>query len=484
MILRSSMSFVLVILSVGLLLFSCKERKHQDAGTSNHVVLDLEEIQKRGYITAIMINNSTSLFLYQGKTMGYEYELLKRYTDEIGVDLRIDVTLDLEEGFEKLISGKGDVLAYNLTVTRERKKRIAFTHPHRFVRSVLVQRKPDEWRKMKLHEIEAQMLRSQIDLIGKQVQIRCNSSYAERLRHLSDEIGGDIEIIEREEDTEHLIRMVAEGKIDFTVAEEDIAYVNQRYYPNLDIETPVSFEQQIAWGVRKNAPELLSSLNIWLDRTKLTNDYFAIYDKYYKSTLSALRRKRDQYFSKSTGALSPYDSMLFAHAKKIGWDWRLLAALVLRESKFDASAQSGTGALGLMQLLPETGATYGVSDLLDPKQNIIAGTKHLKWLIDYWQSKGISSIEMVKFVLASYNVGHAHVYDAVKLAEKYGADPLIWNDNVASYIVKKEQSQYYSDPVVKYGFCKGSYVVAYVDGILASYDNYLELLPEEMGHLN
>ena len=91
---------------------------------------DLEKIKERGYLTALIDNSSTGLFIYRGKTMGYEYELLKRYCDELGVELRIDITPSLEEAFNKLNTGVGDIMAYNLTVTKERKKRIAFTHYH------------------------------------------------------------------------------------------------------------------------------------------------------------------------------------------------------------------------------------------------------------------------------------------------------------------------------------------------------------------
>ena len=74
---------------------------------------DLDKIIKRGYITAIMDNSSTGLFLYKGRPMGYEYELLSIFADSIGVELRFDITPDLGEAFDKLNRGEGDILAYN-----------------------------------------------------------------------------------------------------------------------------------------------------------------------------------------------------------------------------------------------------------------------------------------------------------------------------------------------------------------------------------
>jgi membrane-bound lytic murein transglycosylase F len=445
------------------------------------VDLDLSKIKERGYITAIMDNSSTGLFVYKGKTMGYEYELLKMFCEEQGLQLRINITQNIGEGFNKLNTGEGDILAYNLTVTKERKKRIAFTHYHNLQRQVLIQRKPQNWRQMKLHEIEAELIRNPVDLIGKEVVVRPHSSYYDRMVNLSDEIGGDILIVpgETNTETEQLIKQVADGEIDYTVAEEDIALVNSTYYPNLDIKTPVSFSTQIAWGVRKNADGLLEALNDWILRMRKTADYYVVYDKYFRSSKSALRRSRSKYSSISgEGAISPYDSLIENAADELGWDWLLLAAQVFRESKFNENAESWAGAIGLMQVMPRTGREYGVRDLYDPEKNIYAGMKHLEWLQNQWKKKIDDEDERLKFVLASYNVGLGHLQDAVRLAEKYGGNPNSWQD-VSGYLLKKARSKYFNDPVVEYGYCRGSEPVEYVDRILDIYQNYTEILQQQ-----
>ncbi|MEP0366755.1 MAG: transporter substrate-binding domain-containing protein [Cyclobacteriaceae bacterium] len=479
----SFLSFVsLLIFSIALL--SCTQRDKASAPLEKPetvVDFDLDKIKERGYIVAIMDNSSTGLFLYKGHTMGYEYELLQLYAKEIGVDLRMNITTSLQEGFEKLNAGEGDILAYNLTVTKERKTRIAFTEYHNLVRSVLVQSKPDNWRDMKLHEIENTMLRNQVDLIGKTVYVRAGSSYVERLENLSEEIGGDINIIEDDPDveTEGLIRKVAEGEIPYTVADEDVALVNATYYSNLDIKTPVSFPQQVAWGVRKNAPGLLSSLNEWILTMKKTADYYVIYDKYFKSTKSSLRRTKSDYYSMTSGELSPYDDIIKKYADELGWDWRLLAAQIFKESKFNPNAKSWAGAVGLMQLLPVTAKEYGIDDLYNPADNIYAGTQHVKWLQEYWEDKVADSVERRKFILASYNVGHGHVMDAVRLTDKYGKDSQIWDDNVEEFLLKKSTSKFFDDEVVQYGYCRGIEPVTYVKKIYSIYENYKILMPDE-----
>ncbi len=481
---RVNLHTVILFLFAISLELSCKQSTSSKASNDQYpdreeyiVDFDLDKIKERGYITAIMDNSSTGLFVYKGKTMGYEYELLKMFCDEQGLQLRFDITQNIGEGFNKLNTGDGDILAYNLTVTKERKKRIAFTHYHNLQKQVLIQRKPENWRQMKLHEIEAQLIRNPVDLIGKEVVVRPHSAYFDRMVNLSDEIGGDILIVPGDTniETETLIKQVADGVIDFTVAEEDIALVNSTYHTNLDIRTPVSFPTQIAWGVRKNSNNLLLALNEWIERMRKTTDYYVVYDKYFRSSKSALRRSRSKYFSISGEAISPYDSLIKQSAEELGWDWLLLSAQIYRESKFNPKAVSWAGAIGLMQVMPRTGQEYGVSDLYNPVQNIFAGQKHIQWLQSQWLDKIDDENERLKFVLASYNVGLGHLQDAVRLTEKYGGNITSWND-VSAFLLKKSSASYFNDPVVEYGYCRGSEPVEYVSEILSIYQNYKEIL--------
>lgn len=467
-------------------LSACKKTDHkekviQKESEEKIVQLDLDQIRKRGYITAIMDNSSTGLFLYKGRPMGYEYELLSIFADSIGVELRFDITSDIEEAFQKLNRGEGDIIAYNLTVTKERRKRIAFTDYHNIVRQVLIQRKPNNWRKMKLHIIEQSLIRTPLELIDKEIHVRKSSAYASRLQNLADEIGGDINIKEEAADveTETIIKMVADGDIDYSVADENIALVNARYYPILDIKTPVSLPQQTAWGIRKSSDSLRIALNYWIHEMKNKNEYYAIYDKYFRSTLKSKTRLKSDYFSMEGKHISPYDSLIKNAAKEIGWDWKLLAAQISRESKFDPKAESWAGAVGLMQLLPTTGEDYGVKDLTDPVGNMEAGTQHLLWLQEIWENKIPDSLERKKFILASYNVGQGHVQDAVRLASKYGRDTTIWEDNVEDFLLFKSKAKYYEDDVVKFGYCRCSEPVEYVEEIFKLYNQYTQLVSQQ-----
>jgi len=317
---------------------------------------DLTEIRERGKLIAITGYDATSYFIYKGRPMGYEFELLSLLANHLGVKLEILISKDRDELFRLIERGEGDILAANLTVTGERAEEYTFTEFLMTTRQMLIQSKPDGWRQMKLHEIEEQLIRNPIHLSGKKIHVREGSAYYQRLLNLSEEIGGGIEIVSAAADvsTEELIRQVAQREIPYTVADENIAMINLAYYPEIDIETALSFPQQVAWVVRERAPDLVDAINGWIREAKKGVAYHAIYERYYQNRRGFRERLAGDHLSEPSARLSPYDDLLKRNAAVIGWDWRLLAAQVYQESVFDPYATSWAGAIGLMQLLPET----------------------------------------------------------------------------------------------------------------------------------
>lgn len=442
------------------------------------VNFDLDKIKERGSLIAVLENSSTGFFIYKGQPMGYEYDLLELFSKHLGVKLEIRTTASIQEAFETLNRGEADIIAYSLTVTKERKKELAFTDSHYTTRQVLVQRKPDNWNKLTRDEIEHRLVRNQVDLIGKQIHVRKRSAYIDRLHNLSDEIGGDIMILEEGDslETEKLIKMVANGEIDYTIADESVAIVNASYYPNIDVKTPISFPQQIAWAVRKNSDGFVTEINQWLADIKKQPTYNVIFKKYFRNSRASLQRAKSDYSSFEGDKISMYDDKIKEAADSLGWDWLLLASQIFQESRFDPYAKSWAGAVGLMQLVPDTGKNYGANNLYDPHQSINAGVNFMRHLDKLWSKTVKDDKERIKFVLASYNVGLGHVTDARDLAMKYGRDPLKWEDNVEYYLLMKSKPEFFRDPIVKSGYCRGEEPVNYVQDILTRFDQYKQLL--------
>jgi membrane-bound lytic murein transglycosylase F len=446
---------------------------------SNTFSPDLDSIIKRGKLVAVTDYNSIDYFIYKGEPMGFNYELLKAFTDHLGIDLEIISDNQISHAFNLLNTGEVDLIALGLTVNTTRKKDILFTDPIAATRQVLVQRKPRNWISMTREAADRHLVRNQIDLAHKNIYVQANSSYADQLKALSDEIGDSINIIEVPYDSEELIKNVAKGEIDYTVCDENIAMVNSTYYPGIDISTPVSFMQNIAWGLPKNnSGKLLDELNKWIGSYKRTGSYALLYAKYFKNSRSETIVKSDYYYI-NTGKISQWDEIIKSASIRINWDWRLLASLICQESRFDPGVESKVGAYGLMQVMPVTGRNFDIDITSSPSNNIKAGTLYLNWLQSIFESKITDPEERLKFVLASYNAGPGHVLDAMKLAGKNGMDSQKWDGNVAVWLLKKSDPRYYNDTVVKNGYFRGTESVNFVTEVLARYDHYRNIIPSE-----
>lgn len=433
---------------------------------------DLEDILDTGKLVVLTQSSTNSYFLYKGEAMGFEYELLSAFARHLGVGLEIQIADDINGIFEELHNGSVDLVAANLTVTNERSRKVAFTEPFLYSKQVLVQRKPSG------SKTYNKPLRNLIDLSGQNVYVHRNSSFYSRLKNLSDEIGGRINIVEAPGDLgpERLIQMVADGHIEYTIADEHVARLNQGYYPNIDIETAISFPQKIAWACRKESPLLLRALNNWLQESQRSALLAILYHKYFKSVKVQKERMASDFSSLSGGKISPYDDLIKKYSLLLGWDWRIIAAQMAQESQFKIEARSWAGAFGLMQLMPQTAAQFGVDTSSGAEAQIRAGVHYMMWLNTYWENEIADDEERIKFVLASYNVGLGHVIDARNLTENNGGDSTKWNNHVDYYLRNKSASQFQDSEWVKYGYCRCEEPVEYVEKIMDRYAHYTKLI--------
>jgi len=457
---------------------SCNiEESYEQVERPEIVDNSFNKILERGKLVATTDYNSTNYFIYRGEPAGYEYEMLNAYANYIGVDLELIVNDDFETAVAALSEGKVDLIAMGLTINSNRNTVVDFTKPMGQTRQVLVQRKPQNWRRMtSVEKIDEALIRNPLDLARKVVYIPRHSSYAQRLRNLQHEIGDSITIVEFPQTSERLIEMVAKGEIEYTVSDEHIALVNQKYFPDIDVNTPISFPQHVAWAVAKQSDSLKQNINRWIDEFYDTKIARFIYNKYFVNPRSL--QYAHKYYSVRSGKISNWDDVLKEKSKDIAWDWRLVASVVYQESRFEPQAISWMGAFGLMQLMPGTAEMYGIDSMSSPEDNISAGISYLKSLDKRFDDIVEDPEERKKFVLAAYNVGIAHVFDARRLAEKYGRDPNIWDDNVDFFLLNKSDPKYYNDSVVYYGYCRGEEPYKYVNDILYRYEHYLNVIED------
>lgn len=446
---------------------------NKDAGVESFIrpnaKIDLPNIIKRGKLIVLAENSSTSYFIYKGKKMGFEYELLTQFAESIGVELEVKIVKNLDSLTVMLNRGEGDLIACNYTVTKERSKQISFSEAFIQTQQVLVQRKPDGWKDMEEEEWKAQLITDPIQLAQKEVRVWKNSSYYQRLLHLQEEIGDTI-FIEGVQGTvggEELIEMVSTGLIDYTITENNVAKVNEQFFDNLYTDLDLSVKQKMAFGLRKSSPLLKAKLDAWLLDFKLRPTYSYIFKKYFELKHITSGNKFSNILLNGSN-ISEFDA-LFKKAQEVsGWDWRLIAAIAYQESKFNPDAHSFGGAYGMMQFMPNTGPHYGVFPDSPPSVQIMGGAKKLMSDEKFWKDIP-DDLERKKFALASYNAGRGHVQDAQNLARKHGLNPHKWEGHVEAMLLNLSKQEYYQDEVVRNGMLRGTTTYNYVHHVIERY---------------
>lgn len=240
-----------------------------------HVPRDYAAIAVSGILRASTEYNSISFYVEEDTLSGFHYALIEAFAHDHGLKVSIIPEMSFDKRLQGLAQGEYDVIAYNIPSTSELKDSLLLTTPLVLTRQVLVQRKARS-------DDDSLFIRSQIELAGKTLNVVKDSPAILRIRHLSNEIGDTIYVHEIEKyGPEQLISLVAHGDIDYAVCDENIAHAAVDSLPQLDITTAISFTQFYSWGVSKQSPVLLDSLNTWLARFCQSDEYRRIYKKYY-----------------------------------------------------------------------------------------------------------------------------------------------------------------------------------------------------------
>ena len=228
------------------------------------------------------------------------------------------------------------------------------------------------------------------------------------------------------------------------------------------------------WTVGKNSKELAKIVRAWYKQNMLADAQRQ--EKTILSTGIVTRRIYPVMLSAGKGQISNYDNLFRKYSSVAGVDWIMLAAQCYQESCFDPKAHSWAGACGLMQIMLSTADHLGLprDQMYSPEANVAAAARLLRELQNSFRDVG-SPAERLKFALAAYNGGAFHIRDAMALTKKHGGIPQRWDD-VKRYVLLLANAQYYRDPVVKYGYMRGSETANYVDMIIQRHAQYREAL--------
>ncbi|MCD7976770.1 MAG: transglycosylase SLT domain-containing protein [Tannerellaceae bacterium] len=456
----------LCFLLFSLFIYGCSGGKKE--AENPEPVTDLPQLKAKGEITAVTLYSSTSYFEYRGEPMGYEYDMIRSFAESEGLEVVIKVAESTSRLLEMLAAGEADVIAYPMVFENSLKQDYLYCGREELTSQVLIQRADRGDR----------ILTDVTQLIGKEIYVQQDTRYYQRLVNLNNELGGGIDIQTIEKDsitTEDLIEMVSQGEIPYTITDDKTARLNKTYYWNIHVNLPVSFQQRSSWIVRKESPLLAAAIQTWADTQQgsqtfkaITKRYFEMGEHPFDEVIPAIRN----------GQISPYDAHFKKYARILDWDWQLIASLSYQESHFKTNLVSWAGAEGLMGIMPRTARALGVSpqELRDPETAIKTGVECLRRFRQAFD-KIQDPQEKIKFTLASYNAGSGHIQDAQRLAQKYGKDPLVWENNVAEFVRLKSDPHYYNDPVCKHGYLRGSETYNYVQEILSRYQYYKRQTP-------
>jgi membrane-bound lytic murein transglycosylase F len=423
---------------------------------------DLDNVQRRRVLRVIVRNNSTSYFLYKGVEAGFDYDLAKWLANDMGVRLEMVVAPTRRELVPWLLDGKGDVILAGLSTDAARADRVAFTRAYLETPWVVVAKKKT-----------ARRLKSIADLKGVPLLVKPSSGAMRRLRDLNVaglDLHGALEGLESED----LLDSVSDGTIKAAVVEGRLANVELMYRSDLAIAFELPGGNDVAAiAVRTGEPQLLAFIDAWLEKNRKSTDWNIFYKRIHESQSNIKSVHNEALRADRNGRISPFDAEFKAAASTHDLDWRLLAAQAYQESRFDVSAKSSFGAVGLMQFLPSTAKELGCADARDPKAAIEAAGRYMGKLMHRIKSDGVVLKDRVRFALASYNAGPGHLDDARILAKEQGFDPNLWFGHVEKAFLLLSKPRYYQN--AKHGFARADETVKYVSQIQTRYDAYVAL---------
>ena len=419
---------------------------------------DLERIREEGVLRVGTLNNQLSYYIGNEGPTGLDYELARRFADKLGVKLEMKAMFTLSGLFPGLERGDVDILAAGLTMTDERLAQFRAAPAYYYASQKVVYKK-GQWRPRSIEDLAENK---------GTLAVVSGSSHEKTLQTLKLD-HPTLEWQSQEEiDSDELLRQVAEGELDYTLADSVDIALNQRILPDVTTALELTEDEPIAWFVNQSSDDSLYALLIEFfgeiqqsgELAKLEEKYLGHVDKFdYVDTRAFLRAVE--------GKLPQWKDLFKQYANE--FDWRLIAALSYQESHWNPRAVSPTGVRGMMMLTLPTARSVGVKNRLDPEQSIRGGTEYLRKMINRIPDS-IEEHEKVWFALASYNVGFGHLMDARRLTQSQGGNPDAWSD-VKQRLPLLRQRKYYKQ--TRYGYARGDEAQHYVENIRRYYQSII-----------
>ena len=459
---QSDMSRLLILLLV-LLAVACT-RTDERTSTVAH-----PEIHDANTLVFVTHNGPTTYFYNADNNLaGLEYDLATLFVRDFAPEyqLKFLVVNSVSDVIPALLKGRAHIAAANLSITRLRQELVQFSTPYQETQQQLVCFNDDKTKRN--HPIKVKAL-SEV-LVGKKMAVPLGTSFEERLNQLKTNQPTLQWQALPNTNSELLLSEVANGTLDYTVADSHLVSIMQNYYPNLAVASALGEPDKLAWALSKQAdPALVKKVNAFFAKIKKDGTLQHLIDRYYGHSERLNTQDVTVFLERSQSLLPNYAALFKQAQEQTGLDWRLIAAVSYRESHWDPLNTSPTGVRGLMMLTENTAKLMGVTDRLDPVQSIPAGAKYIVKMIETIPDS-VPEPDRTYLALAAYNIGYAHLQDARTLAKRLKLNPDRWSD-VKKTLLMLRQPDYYT--TLKYGYANGSAPVIFVESV-RSYQNILE----------
>ncbi|HUQ51727.1 MAG TPA: membrane-bound lytic murein transglycosylase MltF [Gammaproteobacteria bacterium] len=411
----------------------------------------LERILRSGELRVVTRNTPAAFYYGADEPRGIEYELARGYAEKLGVSLRIYID---DQVFPDLVSGKAQIGAASLTVADARRDSVAFGPGYQQIEPLIIYRRGTP-RPRKLG-----------DLVGGRLEVVASSSHAALLEKLRSQEPLLTWIEHTQRSSEELIRRVADGEIDYTIADSHLFELLRHFYPDLRVAFPLGPTDQIAWAIPKGDEPLRESIAAYFAEIQATGELKQILDRYYFAS-SEFDYIGSRAFVRHVNTRLPRYRDFFLEAERsTGIDWRLLAAIAYQESHWDPAAVSPTGVRGMMMLTEHTANMMEVGNRHDARASVLGGG-HYYLRVRRKVPERIGEPDRTWLAVAAYNLGFGHLEDARILTQMQGADPDRWEE-VRDRLPLLSDKAWFSR--VQRGFAPGQTAVAYVDNVRRYYE--------------
>ena len=402
---------------------------------------DLDGIQKRRMLRALVVYSKTHFFIDKGTPRGMAHDGLIAFEKDLNRRLKTNkksyiqvvfIPVSHDELIPALLDGRGDIAVANLTITPERQALVDFSDPSSTDVRELVVTAPGI---VGIDTIE--------DLADQSVFVRPSSSYHEHIIELNlrfKEKGlKPIRIVSTppQLEEEDLLEMVNAGLIPITVVDSHLADFWTQLFTDMTVHRDIAVSEggSIAPALRKNCPQLKAMVNACMQQLKKgTLQGNVLLNGYLKNTRwvkNAVSEQERQKFRQTVDLFKKYGD-------RYQFDYLLLAAQGYQESGLNQNVKSPVGAVGIMQVMPATGRELGVGDIHQVEPNIHAGAKYMRRIMDeYFSDASFDDLNRNLFAFASYNAGPNRIARLRKTAQARGYDPDVWFDNVERIVAEK-----------------------------------------------